>query len=139
MIGKCLCEQIIYEIEGEFGPIFNCHCSKCRRWHGATYRTRGSINKSQFKWLKGVKSLSTYNSSETVTKYFCSNCGSSLISTYAEQPDVIGVPIGGLEGNLGQPQAHIFVDSKATWHEITDNLPQYGSWPDSKKLVRKTT
>jgi len=139
MIGKCLCEQITYEITGEFGPIFNCHCSKCRRWHGAAYRTRGSINKNQFKWLNGVNQLSSYNSSENVTKYFCSNCGSALISTYEDQPDVISVPIGGLEGNPGQPQAHIFVDSKATWHEITDDLPQYKSWPGSKSLVRQTT
>jgi hypothetical protein len=24
-----------------------------------------------------------------------------------------------------RPSAHIFVGSKAPWHEITDNLPQY--------------
>jgi hypothetical protein len=24
-----------------------------------------------------------------------------------------------------QPSAHIFVGSKAPWHQITDNLPQY--------------
>jgi hypothetical protein len=24
-----------------------------------------------------------------------------------------------------RPSAHIFVASKASWHDITDNLPQY--------------
>ena len=138
IIGKCLCEQITYEIDGEFGPIFNCHCSKCRRWHGAAFRTRGSIAKNQLTWLTGGKLLSTYDSSDNVTKYFCSNCGSALISTYKDQPDVIGVPLGGLEGKLGKPQAHIFVGSKSPWHDITDDLPQYDTWPGSKALVRKT-
>ncbi len=29
--GKCLCERVGYEIEGQLGPIFNCHFSKCHR------------------------------------------------------------------------------------------------------------
>jgi hypothetical protein len=33
LTGRCLCEGVAYEIRGELGPIFNCHCSKCRRWH----------------------------------------------------------------------------------------------------------
>ena len=136
--GKCLCEQITYEITGEFGPIFNCHCSKCRRWHGAAFRTRGSITRSQFKWLKGEDLLSTYDSSDNVSKYFCSNCGSALISTYKDKPDVIGVPLGGLDGNVGKPQAHIFVASKSPWYKITDDLPQFDTWPGSEKFVRKT-
>jgi hypothetical protein len=51
LTGRCLCEA--YEISGELGPIYNCHCSKCRRWHGAAFRTRASIKKNQFKWIKG--------------------------------------------------------------------------------------
>jgi hypothetical protein len=28
-----------------------------------------------------------------------------------------------------KPSAHIFVASKASWHEITDDLPQYPEFP----------
>jgi hypothetical protein len=28
-----------------------------------------------------------------------------------------------------KPSAHIFVASKAAWHEITDDLPQYPEFP----------
>lgn len=78
--GKCLCDGIEYQITGDIGPIFNCHCSLCRRWHGAAFRTRSTINADQFKWLKGENLLSGYFSSPTTERTFCSVCGSNLIS-----------------------------------------------------------
>ena len=136
--GKCLCEQIEYTIEGELGPIFNCHCSKCRRWHGAAFRTRASIRKDQFRILTGSELLRGYKSGSNVTKHFCGQCGSSLHSTYANKPNVVGVPLGGLDGVGSTAEAHIFVDSKASWHQITDELPQYAAWPGSEARVRQT-
>lgn len=136
--GKCLCEGVEYQIEGRLGPIYHCHCSKCRRWHGAAFRTRASIDVSQFKILKGRELLASFNSSENVTKYFCSHCGSPLHSTYLDRPDVIGIPLGALEGVESSPEAHIFVGSKASWYKITDDLPQHIKWPGSESQVRKT-
>lgn len=131
LTGKCLCGAIAYEINGELGPIVNCHCSMCRRWHGAAFRTRCTVERKNFKWLKGEEHLSNYHSSEKVIKTFCKICGSNLISMYEDVSDYIGLPIGGLEQDPGQrPIANIFVASKAPWYEITDNLPQYEELPD---------
>lgn len=139
MIGKCLCEAVEYTIDGKLGPAYNCHCSKCRRWHAAAFRSRASINKNQFSWVKGEMNLSSYKSSDYVTKYFCKTCGSPLISTYDNKPDILGVPLGGIEGiEQVDVQAHIFVGSKASWYEITDSVPQYESWPGSEEAVRQT-
>lgn len=134
-----MCEKVSYQIEGKLGPVFNCHCLKCRRWHGAAFRTRASINRSQFKWLSGKQILSQYQSSEMVTKYFCENCGSALISSYKNRPEVLGIPLGALEGDLTiDNQAHIFVDSKASWYEICDGNKQFSGWPGSEEEVRET-
>jgi hypothetical protein len=140
LTGRCLCEGIAYEIEGELGPIFHCHCSKCRRWHGAVFRSRATIKASQFKWTKGEILLSRYHSSKFVIKHFCSVCGSNLISTYENQPDKIGVPLGALEQSPNNdPEGHIFVGSKSPWFKITDELPQYEEWPGSHAKVRETS
>lgn len=130
LTGKCLCGKISYEIQGELGTIINCHCSKCRQWHGAAFRTRAAIKSKNFKWLTGEEYLSKYHSSEHVIKTFCSICGSNLISILQNNPDYIGLPIGALEQDPDKkPVMHIFVGSKAPWHEITDQLPQYDEWP----------
>ncbi|MCA9640265.1 MAG: GFA family protein [Myxococcales bacterium] len=139
LTGKCLCEAIAYEVTGALGPVYNCHCSKCRRWHGAAFRTRASIRREHFRWVRGEEQLSFYNSAPNVTRSFCSICGSNLINTYADLPDIIGLPLGGLEQHPGRvPEAHIFVGSKSPWYEISDGLPEFESWPGDEAAVRST-
>ena len=128
--GKCMCESVSYEIDGELGPVVNCHCLKCRRWHNAAFRTRTAVKSRDFHWLKGEECLGRAHSSENVVKVFCKKCGSNLISILENDPNTIGVPVGALEGADDiKPCMHIFVGSKAPWYDITDNLPQYDEWP----------
>lgn len=130
--GKCLCGGIEYQITGDIGPILNCHCSLCRRWHGAAFRTRSTINADQFKWLKGENLLSGYFSSPTTERTFCSICGSNLISWYTDQPDKIGIPLGGLDqAPNNRLEGHVYVGSKSPWFAITDELPQFDTVPKS--------
>lgn len=123
--GRCLCGAVAYEITGKLGPVYNCHCSKCRRWHGAPFRTRAYVDASQFRLISGQDQLSEFKSSENVTKHFCKVCGSPLHSTYADRPNVIGIALGPLEGVVATPEANIFTGSKASWYNITDGLPQF--------------
>jgi hypothetical protein len=131
LTGQCLCGAIAYEIEGKLGLIVNCHCSKCRRWHGAAFRTRAAVPSKQFNWLRGEEHLSKYTDTTShATRTFCSICGSNLISYFAKQPDYIGFPLGGLEQDPGtRPVMNVFVGSKAPWYELCDGLPQYDEWP----------
>lgn len=139
LTGQCLCGQIAFEIVGGIGPVFHCHCSKCRRWHGAAFRTRTSIRKSQLKWLRGEELLRFYRSSANVTKSFCGVCGSPFLSSYEDRPKIFGLPIGALDQDPGRrPEGHIFVGSKSPWYEITDDLPQYDAWPGEEERVRET-
>ena len=140
LTGWCRCEVISYEIRGALGPIFNCQCSKCRRWHGAAFRTRATINASQFARLSGEDNLARYYSSEFVVKHFCKVCGSNLISTYENEPDKIGIPLGGLDqAPNNRAQGHFWVSTKATCYELSDSLPQHNTWPDSQAYARTTS
>ena len=130
LTGKCLCGVIAYQVNGDIGPIVNCHCSRCRRWHGAAFRTRCTVKSQDFTWLSGEELLSKYQSSSEVTQTFCRICGSSLVSLYADKPDEIGLPLGGLDQDPGlRPLANIYVASKAPWYDITDECVQYEGEP----------
>jgi len=112
----------------------------CRRWHGAAFRTRATIRREQFKWVRGEELVSRFNSSKFVAKHFCSRCGSNLISTYGNEPDKIGIPLGGLDqAPHNKVEGHFFVSSKAPWFEITDGLPQFETWPGSHARIRETS
>ena len=62
------------------------------------------------------------------------------MSFYPDYPDTVGVAMGTLDQDPGKgPESHIFVGSKAPWHEITDDLPQYDEYPpDSRTGVMDT-
>ena len=129
--GSCLCGQIQYEIHGALVNVLNCHCTMCRKSHGAAFRTRAAVRAADFHWRTGEHLLTHYESSPGEYRTFCRVCGSNLITTFAKYPKWYGFPLGTLDTDPGvKPTCHVFVGSKAPWHDITDDLPQYEALPD---------
>ena len=136
--GECLCGGIRYRYSGRLGAVVPCHCSRCRRWHGSAFRTRVVARREAFRWLAGEALLARYESTPRTTKTFCRTCGSSLVTFYTDRPDIIGLPLGGVVGDLGpRPAFHIFVGSKTPWYEIRDGLPQYDELPPDRELIHE--
>ncbi len=128
MSGSCLCGAVRYEITGAFEFMGNCHCSMCRKSHGAAFATWGIVNQHQFMWTSGEEFVQGYESSTGNQRCFCRKCGSPLVSMHAGK--VGEVVVGTLDSDPGtRPREHIFVGSKAPWLEITDALPQFEEWP----------
>ena len=52
--GSCLCGNVPYEIRGPLGRSTHCHCSRCRKVHGATFGTYTSVNRAAVTLTSGV-------------------------------------------------------------------------------------
>lgn len=130
LTGSCLCGNIQYEIRGELGPGFYCHCSRCRKAGGSAFASNVVVAADEFVIVDGKDSLKTFSTAEGVHRVFCGNCGSPIISRRDALPDIVRVRMGTLDTSvpLG-PGAHIYVASKAPWHRIHDGLPQYAERP----------
>lgn len=127
--GGCLCGAIRFEIRGTIGPVDHCHCSMCRRSHGAPFSTFGRIRRDALAITAGADQVAAYASSEAVVRSFCGRCGSRLFFRHAALPEHDFVSIGSLDDATGiEPEAHIFVDSKACWFTIADGLPQHAGY-----------
>ncbi len=125
--GGCLCGAVRYEVTGPFLRAGHCHCSRCRKHSGAAVLTQGRVRREDFRLLSGEESLRVYRPAEgAAVKAFCVRCGSSLFGgSWPEGPEV-SLRLGSVDGDPGiRPQVHTFVDSRAPWDEITDDLPQY--------------
>src|SRR5262245_44733047 len=123
--GACLCGVVRYAVAGPFNMMIHCHCSMCRKHHGAAFATFVAAPLMGFRWQSGADAIGTYQSSEQCKRYFCRHCG-SVTPTLAESMDLAICPAGNLIGELDlRPQSHLFVGSKAPWYSITDGLPQY--------------
>ena len=134
--GECLCGEISYEYRGKTGNLVHCHCSRCRKWHGAAFRSRMVVKANGYRIIQGKEYLKQYQATPNVIKTFCGNCGSSLATIYPLRDNSIGLPIAGCEGELDSYQEfHIFTDYKASWWEISDGLPQHETMPADKTIV----
>ena len=128
--GSCLCNGVQYEIKGELGDIMQCHCQKCRKANGFAFATNAAIPTTAFALLKGKELLAEYESTPGVFRVFCKQCASPLYSRRPHMPELLRLRIGTLDTKIeGKPSSHIFVGSKAEWHEICDDIPQYEERP----------
>ncbi|WP_395756905.1 GFA family protein [Achromobacter sp. EB05] len=124
--GSCLCGRVAYQITGPLTDALNCHCAMCRKSHGAAFRSRATVQASDFAWTKGESHVTWYCSSPGNYRGFCEACGTPLLSRFDQTPDIYGLPLGALDDDPGiKPGAHCHVANKAPWFDITDSLPQY--------------
>jgi hypothetical protein len=129
--GGCFCGAITYEIDLPTLACAHCHCSMCRRPHGASYVTWAVVPAGQFRVTSGQAHLKTYDSSSHGRRQFCAICGSQLFCWHegadGAPPKVIDVAFASLHGDIDRlPQAHYFYDSRASWTQIHDDLPKLG-------------
>jgi len=129
--GGCQCGKVQYKADSAISDMSHCHCSMCRKLHGAAYATFARVERERFHWSAGEDALMTYASSETIDRVFCGNCSSPLFAYYKPEPDALYLTMGTVDGNPECPPAyHMFVGSKAPWHDITDGQPEHDTWPD---------
>ncbi|MEM7565157.1 MAG: GFA family protein [Pseudomonadota bacterium] len=122
--GGCLCGKVRYRIKGSLIHADHCHCSMCRRQHGAAFATYADFSADDFEWILGADLIKIYETAEGGGWCFCTECGSTLAGT--DQHQITSITLGGVDGDPGiRPASHIFVGSKAAWYEISDDLPQF--------------
>ncbi|MGW8186500.1 MAG: GFA family protein [Desulfobacterales bacterium] len=123
--GGCLCGAVRYEVVGELMPVINCHCSKCRRFHGhvgaytATYRQHlVLVETSGLQWYRSVQ-----DETPAVYRGFCRTCGSSLFWDPREKP-TISIAAGSIDPPTRlATERHVWLSQKADYYSLTDGLP----------------
>ena len=128
--GSCLCNQIAYEIEGDFDCFYLCHCQRCRKDTGSAHGANLFSTSARLNWIRGRDSITTFTLAGTRhQKSFCSTCGSALPSLQ-NNGALLVVPAGSLDTDINKrPDAHIFVASKACWDQDLASLPEIAQLP----------
>lgn len=122
--GSCLCGAVKYELTGTFHESHHCHCSACRKAHGAAFATFACCKRRELS-VTGADNLTVYHSSPPVQRSFCRTCGASLFFAHDGAPKLIWIAAGTLDAGAPTPDAHCFAASRASWWTIVDELPQH--------------
>ncbi len=127
LTGGCLCGGVRFEVDAPLLRANHCHCSRCRRHSGTAVCTQARVGREQFRLLSGAELVRTYRGGDGyAVKAFCSVCGSSLFGGRWPDGSQVSIRLGAFDDDPGiRPQCHTYVDSRACWDEIIDDLPQY--------------
>lgn len=127
--GSCLCGEVAYESEGPLRMI-NCHCTRCRRGRSAAHTTNLFTRIEPFRFTRGEALVAEYRVPEArfFGVAFCTRCGGE--APFMSRRGFAVIPAGTLDSDPSiSPQMHIYVESKAPWFDITDELPQFAEGP----------
>ena len=130
--GGCLCGEIRYQIEADAGPSRVCWCRDCQRI--ASNGTVNVIFPSEAIKISGTPSRhdKAADSGNTVTRRFCSKCGSQLFSDSCGRPGLTVVRVVTVdEPSSIKPTTNIWVASAPSWACVDQSLDQFEGPPAS--------
>ena len=126
--GSCLCGGVKFEFTQTAGPFELCHCNRCRKVSGSAYRAGLLVQAKDFRWIEGKELIKTFEAPivESPPAYhqcFCSRCGCPAPNL--AHGGSLFVPAGLLDDDpKARPDKHIYVELRAPWDTIADQLPQ---------------
>ena len=125
--GSCLCGTVKFEVRLPSKFCAHCHCSNCRRAHGAAFVTWAGFPEEQVKTTSGMDTLQRYLTDTGATRSFCGNCGSTLFFESPRWAGEVHVARANIKGEIDRaPAGHYYVDHRASWWTIEDSLPRHG-------------
>jgi hypothetical protein len=114
--GACLCGQVRFTITPPTKWCAHCHCTMCRRAHGAAFVTWIGVPEAQFDLVAGRDALQWYASSPDSRRGFCRHCGSPMLFRSARWPGEIHVARASVPGDIDrEPAGQVHVDTRVTW------------------------
>jgi hypothetical protein len=125
--GGCGCGAVRFEITEPFVSALYCHCTRCQRRTGTAAAASGRVRPGSFRVVAGEEHLRSWSPEGGFDKVFCELCGSALLARSPEDPEVVAVRLGAVDGDPGiRPAWRQFVAYAAPWEPLPDDgLPRH--------------
>ncbi len=120
--GSCFCGDVSFSAELPSKWCAHCHCTMCRRIHGAGYVTWVGFESHQLKF-NNRQGLRWYKSSPEARRGSCSTCGSNLFFESRQWEGETHVALASFDGPIDRnPQAHAFYQTHVDWIPADESL-----------------
>ena len=127
LTGGCLCGAVRFAVTLPTKWCAHCHCSLCRRAHGAAFVTWFGVERSAFELVSGAEDLRWYTSTPEAKRGFCGTCGSTMFFESERWADEVHIALAHMDGPIDRPpKTHVFYDAHVDWVELGDELPHFG-------------
>lgn len=125
--GSCFCGSVRFEATLPSLFCAHCHCTMCRRHHGAAFVTWFAVPRSELRVVSGEDRLVRTRSSEHGTRSFCGGCGSPLFFETTQDPERVDIALANMTEPIDrEPGFHVFFSDRVPWISVADALPRLG-------------
>lgn len=119
---------------------FICNCTDCRKITASMFASNFVVKDSELKHVRGQEKLNKYSTSEsigtdnTMTNYFCSNCGTLMYRVGTGFPDMSILRIGTVDDyqlheTKLKPKKEIFTKDRVNWYKGAEGVEQFEGFP----------
>ena len=120
--GGCFCTAVRFSIDLPSRWCAHCHCSMCRRIHGAGYVTWVGVDSEHFRLLADEQ-LRWYESSPGARRGSCKICASNMLFESTRWAGETHVALACLDEAIDRkPQAHAYYESHVDWMPLDQAL-----------------
>ena len=129
--GGCYCGDVRYEADGEPAVMAQCHCRECQYLTGGAPNLFIAMPKEGYAITKGAaKAFQRSDLEKPVTREFCGNCGTHLLTRSPARPDAVIVKVGSMDDpKVFSPQIAIFTCDQQSFHDIADGVKSFDKRP----------
>jgi hypothetical protein len=128
--GGCYCGQVRYRAEGDPMMMAQCHCRECQYITGGSPNTFIAMPIAGFAYTKGEpKAFTRSDIPRPVTREFCPNCGTHLV-TRPQRFRAVILKVGSLDDpGVFKPGMAIYLCDKQPFHQVPEGIPTFERLP----------
>lgn len=120
--GQCLCGGITFEATLPSKWVAHCHCSLCRRAHGAAFVTWVGMDATRCAIGDANRRLRWYESTPGAGRGFCAHCGTTMFFRSERWPGELHIALAHFTTPVDQmPQMHAYWEDHVTWADVDPN------------------
>ena len=131
MEGGCYCGAVRFRAEGDAMFQGQCHCRECQYISGGHPNVVIAMPDAGFSYSKGApKEFRRSDLDNPVTRAFCAECGTHLLTETPSLPGAKLLKVGVLDDpSVFSPQMAIYLVDKQSFHHVPDGIGAFERAP----------
>jgi hypothetical protein len=127
--GGCYCGALRYEASGDVLAKGMCFCRECRHISGGGANVLMGMPASGFAYTQGQPSQ--FARPEGVTREFCGNCGTHILTRSPRMAGAVLLKAGSLDDQdaFDMPTVAVYCSEKKAYHIVPDGVRAFDKFP----------
>lgn len=116
---QCLCGDLKIQVTLPSKWVAHCHCSLCRRAHGAAFVTWVGMEADRCTIDDPHARLCWFASSGEAERGFCTRCGATMLFRSQRWPGELHITLAHFTGPVDRaPRLHYYWDDHVAWASV---------------------